>query len=232
MNKVSKLWNVMLYIFVIGLVLSFLLLFYYSKKLTPSLREYGEAEVRRIVTLIINSSVSKSVSSIDSDTLFTRGTYNESNDISFDMKKIMELVSSITDLVQDNLNYIQKGDIDHLDIDFNSVSRIDYEMIEEGVVYYFSSGSFYGNTLLANVGPKIPIRFSMLGDIVNDVDSEVKEYGINSALVEVRVQFEVRMLIVMPFTSKEVKVESSVPIVMKIVEGNVPESYIGGYGNG
>ena len=61
MKKLYKLFTVMFYIFIIGLVLSFLLIRYFSKNIGPMLINYGEAEARRIITLVINNSISKEI---------------------------------------------------------------------------------------------------------------------------------------------------------------------------
>ena len=49
----------------------------------------------------------------------------------------------------------------------------------------------------------------------------VKEYGINSALIEVSVKIEANIDLVVPFKSTEIKVINEVPISIKVVKGNV-----------
>ena len=62
---------------------------------------------------------------------------------------------------------------------------------------------------------------------MSKIDSNVKEYGINNAMIEVKIKVSVTMIINMPFVSKEVNVNTEVPIIMKIIQGTIPEYYLG-----
>ena len=75
------------------------------------------------------------------------------------------------------------------------------------------------NILINNIGPKIPIKFKSSGEVISNIDTTVKEYGINNALIEVNVKVSVTMIINMPFVGKEVTVTNKVPIFMKIIHG-------------
>ena len=55
----------------------------------------------------------------------------------------------------------------------------------------------------------------------------MSEYGLNSALIEVYVYVEVTQRTIIPFQSKDVKLTSEIPIIMKVVKGKIP-SYISG----
>ena len=59
------------------------------------------------------------------------------------------------------------------------------------------------------------------GNVLTSLKTNVKEYGINSALIEVSVKIEANIDLVVPFKSTEIKVINEVPISIKVVKGNV-----------
>ena len=220
----------MLYVFLVVIVFSVLLIRYFSDKVGPMLVNYGEAEARRIITLIINNSISKqalSVTDADSMLKIVRDDNNRIETIDFDTSNVNKTLDYVTRLIQDNLNAVEDGNVSGLNIDLRGVSDIDYEEIKEGIVYYIPMGGISGNVLLNNIGPKIPIKLIMIGDVISSISSDVKEYGINNAMIEVRVDVSVTMLVNMSFVSKEVNVTNSVPIIMKVIQGSVPDYYVG-----
>ena len=98
-----------------------------------------------------------------------------------------------------------------------------------GVIAEIPFGAIFGNSMLSNIGPKIKIRMKMLGDIVSNVETEIKPYGINNAYVEMRIFLEVNARIVLPFVSEKVVISNVIPISMNIVQGNIPDGYIYSY---
>lgn len=230
MKKLSKISTIILYIIIVAFMLSLFLIKYFSNKVTPALNKYAKAETKRIITLVINNSISKQISKkIDTDSMFNieRNNENEIKMIDFNTTNVTKILNSITNTIQKNLKAVENGNIQKLNIDLKGISDIDYEEIKNGIIYYVSIGSVSGSTLINNVGPKIPIKFNITGDVVSNIESSVKEYGINNAMIEVKVKVSVTMLVSMPFVSEEVNVETSIPIIMKIIQGDIPNNYLG-----
>ena len=82
---------------------------------------------------------------------------------------------------------------------------------------------------MSNIGPKIPIKLNLIGDVISNIETKVTNYGINNALLEIGVYVEVSSKINLPFISKTVKVSNVIPISMKVIEGKVPQMYLNGY---
>jgi sporulation protein YunB len=90
-------------------------------------------------------------------------------------------------------------------------------------------GAVFNNSFLNNLGPKIPIRFSLVGEIKANLKSTITNYGINNALIETVMHLTLNINVILPIATKEISVESNVPISMKIISGAVPEYYLNGY---
>ena len=107
------------------------------------------------------------------------------------------------------------------------MSDIDYETINGGIVYYITTGNISSNIFTNNFGPKIPIKFNMSGDIISNISNKVKEYGINNSLIEISINIRVNMIVNMPYVTRRVTVKTSMPIATRIIQGAIPEYYLG-----
>ena len=147
------------------------------------------------------------------------------NTVDFDSYKINRLVVLINKNLKDNLNKLEKGKIE-----LEGITLLkDKSKIKKGVVYEIPSGIIFNNALLANIGPKIPVKLHLIGDAIVSVDTKITDYGINNAIIEVFVKINVTEQMILPFSVKKVKVEQSIPIAIKLIEGNIPSYYSSGY---
>ena len=234
MKDIKKLKNIILFIFIIGIIFALILIKYFSNKIEPSLTKYVESETKRIITIIINNSIRTQISKqIDSNSILITEKDDDQNitTIDFDTQNVNKISSIITSTIEKNLKLVENGNIDELNIDLNEVSDIDYQQLKDGIVYYIPVGNINGSFLINNIYPEIPIKFTMSGDVVSNIESEIKEYGINNALIEVKAKVSVSMIISMPFITKEISVQTSIPLIMKIIQGNIPDYYNGSIGS-
>ena len=234
MKDIKKLKNIILFIFIIGIIFALILIKYFSNKIEPSLTKYVESETKRIITIIINNSIRTQISKqIDSNSILITEKDDDQNitTIDFDTQNVNKISSIITSTIEKNLKLVENGNIDESNIDLNEVSDIDYQQLKDGIVYYIPVGNINGSFLINNIYPEIPIKFTMSGDVVSNIESEIKEYGINNALIEVKAKVSVSMIISMPFVTKENSVQTSIPLIMKIIQGNIPDYYNGSIGS-
>ena len=68
----------------------------------------------------------------------------------------------------------------------------------------------------------------LVGDTVSNIKTNIQNYGINNALVEVFVNLQVRVNVILPFISKKVVVDSDIPIALKLIQGTIPNYYSNG----
>ena len=69
-----------------------------------------------------------------------------------------------------------------------------------------------GSNLLYNIGPKIPVKLSLIGDVSTGFSTEVVEYGINNALLKLMIDIKVDTKIILPIISDKLTIECSIPI--------------------
>lgn len=192
---------------------------------------YATLESQKLSSIIINKAISKHITEkITAEDMFTitRDNSGEIRAIDFNAPIVNKFLTETTNSVQINLRNIEKGNIDA--IEFSDSLMVDYDKkkLEKGIIYEINSGMIFNNVLLANLGPKIPVKISLVGDAVSNISTNIKNYGINNALIEVYVNIKINEKVILPFYDKTITVKTKVPVALKIVTGSVPTYYSNG----
>lgn len=213
------------------MTMTFLFINYYSKKALPIILSYAEAETKKLTILVINKAVTKQINNMDTDELFDI-SYNKDGEITlidFNSKKTSKILSTMTSLVELNLRAVEEGKIDMLELPDNSLSDYNMNLLEKGIIVEVPIGIITNSSLLYNIGPKIPVKLSLVGDVVTGFSSEVVEYGINNALLKLMIDIKVDTKIILPIVSDQITIDCSIPIAMKVIQGKIPSYYIDGF---
>ena len=123
------------------------------------------------------------------------------------------------------MKYIEKGDIQKVEYQADLLESYDEKALKNGVIYSLNSGFIFNNPIFANFGAQIPIKISLTGDVVSSISTEVTNYGINNALIKVYVNIKITEQVILPYYDKEIKLETKVPIALKLINGTVPNYY-------
>lgn len=231
--KKHKKKNILNYIIIITIFLIFfviIILNYLDKNVVPVISNYASSEVRKFSNLIISRAISKQVVeelNVEEMFLITKEENGNIRTIDFDPIIINKALSKIVNSIQLNLKYLEEGKIDLLELPENLLIEYDKDKLSKGIIYEIPSGVIFKNSILANIGPKIPVKFSLIGDIVSNVKTNVTNYGINNALIQVSINVEVEALVILPLITNTIKVESDIPVAMKMIQGNVPSYLVG-----
>ncbi|GGJ06276.1 sporulation protein YunB [Alicyclobacillus cellulosilyticus] len=86
-------------------------------------------------------------------------------------------------------------------------------------------GQVLGGSLFSGVGPRLPVRFDVLGSVHSAVDSEVKSAGINETVHLLFLDLSAQMNVMAPFVREPVEVRIRQPIAYVILSGKVPDAY-------
>lgn len=213
--------NFLNFIVIFIIIFSMYILNIFSKRAVPIFLEYSEVEVKRIASLLINNSVINEIATNTTiDDLFITKEDKNGNIISMDInsKEATKILTKANDILEKNFKYLENGQIDKLEgININSKKR--------GVVYELPSGIIFNNIFLNNLLPKIPVRLNLVSSIFSKLTTEIESYGINNGIFKVNIQVTVNLKIILPFISKNLELVASIPIIIKIIEGDVPNYY-------
>ena len=191
---------------------------------------YASINTEKIATIIINDAVSKKVlENLNTNDLFiiTRNNNDEIVSIDFNTIVVNKILTTATHQIEISLIYLEKDKIDAIDLPSNIILTKN----QEGIYFLIPSGVALNPNFLANLGPKIPVKLELTGSVTSSISTNIKNYGINNALVEVYLNISVTIKVIMPFISKNVVVKTKVPLILKMINGKVPEYYLNGYLN-
>lgn len=209
---------------IIAFLISIVLIIILSKKAMPIIINYASVESKKISIEVLRNTGIKEVNKyLDDKELFdiVKNNNNEIESIDINAKVINETMSIISKNVVKSLNKIEN----------ENSNNYFFKNKENKMIYEVPFGIVFNNAFLSNIGPKIPVEIKYVGNVGLDVKTRVKAYGMNSALIEVFVYVEVTQRSILPFLSKDVKLKSEVPIVIKVVKGSTPYYLNGNYGS-
>lgn len=217
-------------IFIIIIILSLILI---DRGIRPALMNVAELKTTEFATRTINSAV-KSTSQMNFDDLIEMEMDNNGNVSTLGWKSdvVNEALRTATDRAEYFLYGMNKGQ--ELDVDDPNLEPIEFgDSVEEladkdPTVVEIPLGQATGNTVLANLGPKIPVHFEIVGSLQSDVVHEVKEFGVNAALFEIYIPVTVNMQIVIPFSTKTTEISTKVFVDSRVIMGDVPEFFSDG----
>lgn len=229
-KKRSKnyLFVIFLYLFLICFICAIFFIYYFNRTLGPGLIHCALDEVEKLSVLTLNNGVRKYMVSHDVGEIL-QIVRKENGDISlvrYDTKKLNQFTIELTSLLTKDLDLMVKGEFEELDLDIGRISSNSYLKVDDGILFLISLGSATGNSLLANIGPKIPLNLSVIGNVQTDVHSKVSNYGLNNALIEVFVDVQIQIVIQMPFLSEKVKIKKTIPLTMEMIQGDIPNYYL------
>jgi sporulation protein YunB len=202
-----------------------------NKGIEPSLMSIAETKTRQIAAQAINDAISKKIADdIDINELIVihENSNGEAVGYSFNPKIYNRVTSEANIRVQKYLDYVEAGELEKLQ-SFKNDINIDYEQsrVEKGIVYYIPIGRATNNTLLSNLGPRVPVRFEILGAVTTDIETVREESGINNTYLDIYIIIKVQMNVVVPFSKRNIEVSNRVKLGDLFLEGDVPDYYNG-----
>lgn len=200
-----------------------------SNNINDKFMSYAEVEAEKVSKTIINYAVNDIVmNDLKTDALFVT-VKNKNGDIQaidFDTGNVNHLLNHISQNILKYFRLLEQGETD--DIDFVKRVLPGSHKIEDGIIMEIPSGVILGNSLFSNMGPKIPVKISMIGNLESSVSTKVDKYGINNAIITINVDIEASEQIILPLHTKKIVIKNRIPIAMKVIQGIVPNYYMGG----
>lgn len=218
-KRVTSYISLGIILIVLSLIVSLIIIHYFSKRANTILYPLAESKTRKVVAMLINDSCNNVI--INNNLyVVNKDNNDEIKMITYNSYEVNKLINEVTANIEKMFKDIENGTLTYYGEINNS---------EGGVIAEIPFGVIFGSSLLSNIGPKIKLRLNLLGDITSNIETEVKPYGINNAYIEVRISLTVTARIILPFVSKQVVISNVIPISMNIVQGSIPEAYISSY---
>src|SRR5699024_7547709 len=220
---------------ILFVIITLLTILVIDRGIKPTLMDIAEEKTIEFATRTINSAV-KSTENITFDDLVEMEKDSNGNvsTLGWNSAAVNRALRTATERAEYFLYGMNKGET--LDIDDPNLDPIEFgESVgdlaaKDPTVVEIPIGQATGSTILANLGPKIPVHFEIVGSLRSDVIHEVKEFGVNAALLEIYIPVSVNVQIVVPFSSTTAEISTNVFIDSRVIMGDVPEFYNQGEG--
>lgn len=211
--KYKLLFFVMSIISVYSISISFL-----KKQLLSNVLKYGEYQCENITTKLINYVVEKNISN---DLKYEMVVYTENEIVSIDFNTAVLNSLSSKAIKQLQIYYDQ---LRYMQLDENVMDELN---LANSNLYQIPSSLVFKNPFIGTITPNIPIRYALMSELTSEIVSNLREYGINNALLEIKLDVKVNIMVDIPVLSKEKEIIVSVPLVIKLIQGNIPDSFFG-----
>lgn len=214
-----KFHNILILIIVFVFLLAFLMISKFNKQIRPKMMGIVEEKINKLSNDIIMDSFNKNLINehdINNILKLTKNKEDEIIAVDFDLEKAYQVSMSLTKNIKKSLNKIT----------FTNDEIIKHPK-KDGYILFLPVGVASDNPYFANLGPKIPIKITFIGNLVTGLKTKVKDYGINSALIEVYINVSLSEEVLIPYISKKINNNCEILLSSQIVEGVVPSIYNG-----
>lgn len=189
---------------IIIFIVTFFLIKLFTYKSSSILSGYAKKKSNNIISSIINSSIYNIKDSYEDLIIIEKNSNEEVIDLNFNNIKINNILHLTTSNILNSINELEE---------------------DSNMIYYVPLGVIHSLPILINIGPKIPFKIDILGDINNSSDINIKEYGINNVLIEVVLNIKLTIQVILPFVSESVDIDKKIILDSKVLQGNIPNYY-------
>lgn len=204
----KKIWLIAILIMFVLTIQTFI---YVEKNIRADLLNLANIRLKQLATNAMNQAITSSVASSDAyyDKLidWQMDTQGKVSGFSLNYSVHMKITSEAITVITESLNSVK-----------NMRERIPV-------------GQAMNSALLASFGPSIPVRLVPLGAVKVDINTRVRDAGINMILVEVYMRAMTEARIIIPFSTQSEVIQTELPISYVLVVGDVPSYYFDGKGN-
>lgn len=197
----------------------------------PTYLQYAEVQTEKVASYVVSKAINSRTTGILDVNTIIEDEESESEGMlttKFNTEIINQVRAETQALVKEYLEKAEQGDLEYLP----NLDNVEYDVgrmeAGDGIVFFVPMGQALNLPIIGNLGPAIPIRFHIIGNVHSDVQSSIREFGINNAYVEVSIHLEVNVQIIIPFASKSASLEQYIPVAIGLVRGNVPNIYTNG----
>lgn len=198
-------------------------LHFLSVNLTPILKKIADKEIDRFCQMVINNTPFPDEFN-HQELIGIERRNGEISTINFNTNYASEIGSKIVEKLDEIFISLEEGKYKKTD---NSFYQRKLAEISDsgGVIATIPLGVVTKNPFLANLGPKIKVRYKSITAITSSVNKEIKSYGVNHIMVSLTLQIKVKMMVILPFYNDEFNKKYDYPLMIEIIEGDVPNWY-------
>ena len=189
----------------------------FSKDLSNNLSYLARIKVEELSRDYLNNTIKKYLNIDTNDYIKVNFVNNSIISVDIDNSNSNVLLKNVIEDLENNFSNVLGNDIDYYNL----------ELLEgnKGIIIYIPIGSGFDNSLLAGMGPNIPVKISFLENIDSYVDVDVENYGINNSLVKLYININIKVIIEMPIDKDVININYKYLVASKLISGKVPNIF-------
>lgn len=214
--------NYLIIIILLVFSVSFLMIHRFNQKISPKMIKVIENKINKLSNDIIMDSFNSQLLNkhdINNILKITKNKEEEIIAVDFDLEKAYQISLNLTKNIKKSLKELPDTKL--------SDEYLLKSQGNNGYIILLPVGLATNNNYLANLGPKIPVKVTFIGNLVTGLKTKVKDYGINSALIEVYINISLSEEILIPYVSKKINNSTQILLSSQMIEGVVPDIYNG-----
>ena len=211
------------YLFIIVIVILGVILHFLSVSITPMLKKIADKEIDHFCQMVINNTPFP-VELDHQELINVNRSGDEISTINFDTNYASSIGAKIVNNLDELFVSLEEGVYKKTDDTFYQ-RKLEKISNDGGVIASVPLGMLTDNPFLAEMGPKIKIRYKTISAITCTVNKEIKSYGVNHVMVSLSLTIKIKMMVLLPFYNEEFNKAYDYPLVIEIIEGEVPNWY-------
>mgnify|MGYP004530523709 CR=1 FL=1 len=137
--------------------------------------------------------------------------------VNYNLNVAYKLLEVVTEELEENIKDLKYGSIEDRDILINN------NILMLKLPFFIGSK----NPFVTGLGPKVYVPINFSGSLLTNLKTQIKDYGLNNALVEIYVRVKITSNILYPYSSVSEVIDYDVLIASSIINGKVPSFYGG-----
>ncbi|SFE94607.1 sporulation protein YunB [Alteribacillus iranensis] len=219
------------YVFIISLLFFILFtvqgIWLIDQRIRPALMTIAEMETQKVAVHAIQEAITGDVlQEIDVDDMvhIERNSNGHVTSVNFNSTLYNHVLAETIERVHYYLKNVEAGVQEDGMADLPPQEK----QPKDQIIHFIPLGQATNNALLAQLGPKIPVTFSTIGDVKPEINESIEEAGINNTYLRVAIEIEVDIRIYIPFATEKSTVSTTVPLGIVFISGEVPDYYSSG----
>lgn len=181
------------------------ILYFFDKNILPAVLSIGEEKLKREATTIINETALDIYSKdFNYNDMIVTEKDNEGNItmLRADTVKLNYLSSKLVLASNDKISELEAIGL-----------KVPLGYMTKNLVFY-------------NLGPKINVKMTQIGNITSSYESVFESAGINQTRHKIYLNVNMKMKMIVPLNSRDVEISSQIPIAETIIVGKIPNTAI------
>lgn len=195
---------------------------FFNRSISPKIYNIALSKIDEINTLYIKKDILPKTN-IDELLIVNLNNNQEVVFVDVDYNEAYKLMKDIIVKIQDNLFLLESGNIEN----FKNAKEL--KSYNGNLYLELPLGLAYNGNLFSSLGPKIPIKISLYEHVLGNVETEVKEYGINNAILNVTLTISLEQKMILPYQEEKIVRDYTLILGSKVINGKVPSLYNGSF---